>query len=1042
MNEFEVNFQKEYEKLNPKQKLAVDTIDGTVLVIAGPGSGKTQILTLRIANILQTASIDSENILCLTYTESGARTMKERLAKFIGEKESRKVNISTFHAFCMRLREEYGEYFEKKTLASDIEKVKILKNILEANDDLHWICNESNKLANIGDILRSISEYKRERNDLEYVKVQAEKLEDYFDTAKNTLEAEKAKGIKRGFTFNQTKVNEIERKSHKLSEFYKVAFEYDKKLQEKNLCDFDDLINDVVDKLKSTFEFSRSVQEKFQYILVDEFQDTNAAQNEIVSLLGEYWVEEGLSPNIFVVGDDDQSIYRFQGASVSNILEFQKTFPSVQIIVLDTNYRSSQEIVESARSLVAKNQITIDKLINGIDKNYLSFNGKSGNLPQFINFSNNHYEVAFITKYIQEYIKNAELSNEPKKYNDIAILFRRNYDAYEFIKAFDRKSIPYKLNSSENLLSAPIITKFLNILKVIADPYDQEAFFDLLSMQYLGINLVSVYKLNHEIKRQKGNDVNLLEYTISNEISDQIALLETDRSKIAEFSKIILELKSLSTSISSIHELMIEIANKTGFYSGILNSKIFPNTEELIYLNINKVNSFLEFVKKQTLQTKDYSFAELIKDIDMLKNAGFELKEEKLEISTNGVNLLTAHGSKGAEYDIVFIARAEDSAWTGKDTKFIRYFDEIESKFDKDEADELTMQEEERRLFYVAMTRAKKELIITNSKLSVSRDRKTEKDFTNFINDIDPSLIEIVNPENIEENLGDEVLGLNIDEKIKPDLHLEEKEYLTSLLKKQKISPTTLTKYLNCGYKFKLDNLVKVPQNSTFVFGNLIHGTLEKYFQIFQKTKSPGNFDQLIEIFQQKLVEFNLPTKEASRVEKKGTKLLSEFYNIYSPTFKIPVALELNISTSIDDIPIVGKIDKLEQFENDKIAIVDYKTGKSKNIEKSDPTTKNEHDYMIQLKFYQLLLELDGRFKDKIQNGYIDFVEPDAKTGKIGGRTKGHLFSKEQIDELTELIKTSVKNMFDMKFEKTKNVAMCRYCRHKNHCWPAGVPRY
>lgn len=1023
------NYDLEYSKLNDKQKLAVDTIEGTVLVIAGPGSGKTQILTLRIANILQKAGdISPENILCLTYTESGARTMRERLSKFIGEKATRKVTITTFHGFCMKVRNEYSEYFEPKELASDIEKVKILSRIL-VNGEYFYIASDFNKVGNVGKILQEIGSLKRESRNLEWLKNESTKLSELAILAKSTYEAEVAKGVKRGFTYNKTIVEDIKKKSKKLEEFYRVVNEYYTEMSNAKLFDFEDLIGDIVNKFKTNFDFSRSVQERFQYILVDEFQDTNTSQNEIVESLGEFWISQGENANIFVVGDDDQSIYKFQGAAVSNILQFKNKFPKLEIIVLDINYRSTQKIIDAARSIVKSNTQTIDKLVPVVDKNYKSINEVSGDNIKLIDFSNNQFELVYVENEIKKIVANPE-----NKYSDIAIIYRGHRDVIDFVRLFDRKNIPYKLNSNEDLLTSFIVNKFLNILRVIFDPYDHESFFDVLTFPFLNINLVSVYKLNHQLSRiNSDGSRNLLEFCIEKSSLEQMGLFESDTDKISKIANILMELKSISMD-HELDDFLIRVANETGFMSGILEQKV--GAEELLYLNINKLNSFFQFVKSLCEKNENYSFKNLLEDIQVMKNAGFQIKEEKLELNTNGINLLTAHGSKGSEFDNVFIVKAQQKSWEGRDTKFIRYFDEINEK-----SDETLLLEEERRLFYVAMTRAKKNLTITSSKLNVSNGNDRDQKYIEFLDELTPENITKLDSSEIESKLGEDVLKLNFKEEKKLANTNEETEYFSDLLKNFKLSASSMTEYLSCAYRFKLDRLVKIPRNPQFIFGSVIHSAFEEYFLLFKNSGVKPTQEKMKLIFLEKLKSHNLPKEKYEKEESKGLELIDIYFDSFGELIKIPFSVEGNFHAELDDFGLNGKIDKIEQVSENEFLIVDYKSGKSYDIEKQDPKTKLDHKYLMQLKFYKLLLLSDNRFKDKTLKFCIDFISPDREK-VTAGRTRNFDFTIEEIEDLRKLIRQCMSDIHSQKFERTKDHMQCKHCRHKNHCWPLGVPNY
>ena len=356
MNREELNqrYQLIYDKLNPEQKQAVDTIQGPVLVIAGPGTGKTQILSARIGKILLETDYLPDNILCLTYTDAGKVAMRKRLQEMIGA-DAYRVNIHTFHSFCNQVIQENVTYFDKNTLdaVSDLERIGYIKKIIDGfKKDNPLKRYRGDVYYEIGRLNNLFSTMKKEGWSSSFIK---EKIKAYCDDLPNRDEyIAKRKSTSKGIVYlkGDLRIDKIEEETKKINvlNYAADAFdEYQNIMHQHNRYDFDDMINWVIRVFENNESLLQDYQEKYQFILVDEFQDTSGTQNQLVNLL----CSQIDQPNIFVVGDDDQSIYRFQGANVENIQEYKSRYSSQLIdIVLKSNYRSTQRILDISKSII------------------------------------------------------------------------------------------------------------------------------------------------------------------------------------------------------------------------------------------------------------------------------------------------------------------------------------------------------------------------------------------------------------------------------------------------------------------------------------------------------------------------------------------------------------------------------------------------------------------------------------------------------------------------------------------------------------------
>ena len=414
-------FTEAYRQLNPQQRIAVDTIEGPVMVIAGPGTGKTQILAARIGKILLDTDALPENILCLTYTDAGAIAMRRRLQQFIGA-DAYKVNIYTFHAFCNDVIQDNLSLFEKNSLdaISELENIQLFKTLidqLQKNNPLKRyrgdVYFEINNLRNL------FSSMKKEGWTPSFIN---EKIEAYLNDLPNRDEFVYKRKYKQ-FNAGDLKLDKIEEEKERVKKLQAAVNEfenYQQLMRQHNRYDFDDMINWVIKVFEENKNILAGYQEKFQYILVDEFQDTSGTQNRLVQLLINYWD----IPNVFVVGDDDQSIYRFQGANVENMLDFANKYSNdLKTVVLTNNYRSTQPILDISKTLINKNDERLVKQIEGLSKDLLAANTDINHLthsPEIIEYHAIRDEMAGITSKI------FNLLQEGIAPGKIAVIYKEN----------------------------------------------------------------------------------------------------------------------------------------------------------------------------------------------------------------------------------------------------------------------------------------------------------------------------------------------------------------------------------------------------------------------------------------------------------------------------------------------------------------------------------------------------------------------------------------------------------------------------------------
>ncbi len=951
-------FDIEYARLNSKQKLAVDTIEGPVMVVAGPGTGKTQILAMRIAQILRKTQINPSNILCLTFTNSGVQAMKQRLLSIIGP-VSYQVNIHTFHSFCNEIISLFPEKFltsKKINQISDLDQILIIQKILK-NNNFTQIKPFKAPFHYQKAIMSAIGNLKQENiTPDKFKKIIAEELKS-FDDIEDLYHKKGAYKGKMKAKYEQQKNNLL--KNQELAEIYE---KYIETLIGEGKYDYSDMILFVLNAFRTDQEILSTYQEKYQYILVDEYQDTNSAQNELISQLASFYDE----PNVFVVGDDEQSIFRFQGASLENILAFKKTYPATQIIVLENNYRSIQKILDASRALIQNNQNQIFNHLNIEKKLKSQLAGKTGDI-ELAQFSEGSIESFFVAKKIEELIKNKVSPNE------IAILYKEHRDATELIDFLSKLNIPYILEIGGNILDDPEIDKIISYLKVLSfgiNKIDSQTLLEVMHFPFFGISVLDIYKITVCANRERKN---IFDVITSKKLLDT---LELDEPKaVDEFVISLLDCRNMVENTTFAHAFEF-IINRTGYLNYLL--KLSESVHHL-----NRLQTLFDEIKKLNTRDKHFKLKDFLSYIDQLNENELSIKQRELSANYEGVHLMTAHKAKGLEFEYVFIIHATDRHWGNKVKKELIKLPQgiIQTKSSAEENDE-----EERRLFYVAMTRAKKHIFLTLADSYGDESNPTLAVPSKFIAETPSELITKTDTKKYE-NTFDERLRLTFaQKKWQPSQALS--DFLQNLIKDFKLSPTSLNSYLECPQRFFYDNILRVPKTKDFTqsYGTAVHKALELLFKKFKRDFKMPTREEFIADFEDALKEEIFTSEDRKRAQLKGKEILAKYYDFYATDWQkrgVPLSCEFDFSrheVHFNDIPITGKIDRIDMVDAtaNKVRIVDYKTSSPKSLNFLMGQTKEKDTRLLyQAYFYNLLSETDPLFKWKIGEIEFDFIAPE-----------------------------------------------------------------
>lgn len=963
-------FELGYRKLNKKQREAVDEVQGPMMVIAGPGTGKTSILTLRIAQILRKTDTSPDAILALTFTESGAFSVRRKLVELIGAPAYR-VNIFTFHGFANTVIRRFGESFPRIVggrSATSADQIRILESI--------FLRKKYELIRPYGDIMHYVPKALRSIRDLKREDVSPEKLKKELSREERRAKRAPDRFHEKGRFKGKEKASHRDfiRKIEKSKELRDVYLRYEEALKSERLFDFEDMILEVIRMLEKDKNLLLTLQEQYQYVLADEHQDANNAQNRILELLSSF----DDSPNLFVVGDEKQAIYRFQGASVENFLYFKKLYPNARLVNLTENYRSTQAILDASHNLMEKGSLP-DTISREILRPRLrgQSTGSKKNI-RFYEFSSSALEVSFLVDDVERRLKSGT------KPHEIAVLFRNNEDAIPLLEAFERTKVPFLVLADEDILKDEELSKLLLMLRSVLEPGNPKLFSEMLHLEFFDISPVSLYTFlryahtNRLLPMEVLKKQALRKKLPKDDILRLIAI-QSDFSKWASIAR-----------NKSAGEAVETIARESGFIAYLLKRRGSLRALE-------KLDRLFSHLKELSEYRRTFSLADFLETLDSLSRHGVRLggaplRPELLE----SVTFMTAHRAKGLEFQYVYIVGTADGHWGGRRASSDFYIPG--SIYGKKESSVSDEDEDERRLFFVALTRARKEVVITMAREGVNKRQALP---SQFIESINPELISREDTHPIESRLRESsTLYLKPRENSGPSVTLE--DYLKKLFLEQGLTVTALNNYLLCPWEYFFKNLVRLPQLPLphLSYGTAIHGALHGFFNKYRE-KRKASKAELLRMFGQAIERSPLPLQEFNDFKERGRNALAGYFDTNKNKFVKDTLNELEVtgvflplSSGGKGSPLLlrGKLDKVELLEDGTVNVVDYKTGAPKSRAEILGETKSSKGNMKrQLDFYKLLLDrfdpanpLRSDKKGKVGKyrmvtGTIDFVEPDKK---------------------------------------------------------------
>jgi len=1032
--------------LNQEQQAAVEYLDGPLLVLAGPGTGKTQLLSAKVAYILENTDTNPENILCLTFTESGASNMRERLSSMVG-KAAGSVNIFTYHAFGSNILERYKNYAENfnRELDNVIDGVTQYKYVREIQEELP--ATNILKTTKIDDLVETIGHAKSARlsaDDLETIaarnisdsekiststneilaalkprmKYEAavaeiyqpllEALSEYssaepivgsVEPSANILVRELAEIIENENAKDKPSVSPLTKwknqrfeydstgsyrlkdyiANKKLAALADIMRTYEQKLRSEGMFDFADMIEEAIRALREDRGFRLSLSEIFQYILLDEFQDTNPSQFELIKLLTDYE-----RPSVMAVGDDDQAIFEFQGANASNLLDYQKHYNAKVITLLD-NYRSTSEILAFSHRVAEQVGDSFAKH-HGVAKVLRSMFGLLGkDQPQDCQIERHEFSVASDEYYwVAERIR--ELVDRGENPDEIAVIAPKHKHLAPLLPYLKNQNINIVYEKKSNLLEDPKIHELIVVAEFASDLANEKQpghrLLEILSFPWLEVDARGALAVAYAAKKANRS---LLEY-----------LRESDDAKLQRLAQWLADLAM--QSFEAPLELWLdyltgarELGDFCSPYLAYYEAHGSPSEVFEFYENLNALKStVITHTRNQSPKLAD--FITMIHDYE---DAGASIiNTSPYRDAEHAVQLMSAHKSKGLEFKWVFMIAVDELTW-GKAKGNNNMFS-LPSNLSQIRHTGVT-DDEKLRLLFVAITRAKEHLIMTNSiqdfsektvarlgYLNEVRDEKSEVQVSPYLpagaQEIYTHYDEFGEETRLSELRQNWISSYQV---LSPDLKL----LLQARLANYRLTATDLTSFIDiiyagpqAVYKSRVLCAPDEPLTMQLAYGNLIHSTLE------QVTNQGVDEATALQYFHEKATEVPLLAREIRELQEKGEASLKTVLSVFQDILRAEGAKgEVNLSSehlSFDEVPVTGKIDHLNIDPATKtIEVYDFKTGNyHDNKWQSHPTL---YKYALQLEFYKLLLNLSPNYRNyKVTKGHILFVSPDVE-GKV-----------------------------------------------------------
>ncbi len=964
------------EGLNKEQEEAVTHRQGPLLIIAGAGTGKTTVITRRIAWLLSEGLAKTNEILALTFTDKAAGQMLERVDILVPYGYT-DIWVSTFHAFGDRLLRENaligGLDPDFKVLTRPEAAVFFREHLFEF--DLSYYRPLSDPTRFIEALISVFSRAKDE--DIS--------PQEYLDFAASLMQKSK----------ENPEDEALKELSLQQMDVVRAYAKYQELFAKNGAVDFGNQFYLALKLLREHPLVLKKYQEQFKYILVDEFQDTNFAQFQMVKCLA------GENKNISVVADDDQCIYRWRGAAYSNVLNFMDSFSEAKKVSLIHNYRSSQELLDSAYRLIQNNNPERFEVKAGIDKKLIGASGK-GTAPQYMYFDSNSGESDWIAQTIKEKVANKKFS-----YKDFAILVRSNSDAHAYLQALNMQGIPWQFSGSQGLYSREEVKLCINFLRVIANHSDSLSLYYLASSEVYALELSDLSLCMHYAKRR-----NKSLYSVFKNIQGITELSEVSEAARDKINTVLTDLeKYLKVSRQeSTGRLLYRFLTETGLLKRLSHHPSLENETK-----IQNLAKFFNMVRDFELVAKEDRVMNFINYLDLLIEAGDDPETAGMDLDTDAVNVLTIHKAKGLEFPVVFMVSLVNGRFPVPHRKSpIELPDSLMKEILP--TGDFHIQEE-RRLFYVAMTRAKCELYLTSA---VDYGGMRQRRISQFV-------IEALGEE-IREKEKQKVSAMEFIKRFaaKPESSIPKPSQIPQdeLLN---LSFYQIDDYLTCPLKYKYVHILRVPimEHHTVIYGRAMHEAVTQYFR-FKMLGKKMELGELLDAFKESFdPEGFLDIKHQQERFRIGQEALIRFYHDEQMRNSLPVSVEEGFTFLFENNRIRGRFDRID-MEKGGAVIIDFKTSELNKQKDADKRTKES----LQLALYALAYK--SIYHVLPLRAELHFLE----SGLIGSDTKNEQDCVKVIEKIRE-VSCGIRQR---RFLAAPNYMACTYCAYNQIC-PSAILR-
>lgn len=1009
-------------KPNSKQQQAIDILNGQVMLLAGPGTGKTFTVIHRIEKMLADG-VEPSSILCLTFSDAAASEMRQRLIKKMGVVASA-VDIYTYHSFCNDLIKTYPDKFEMTSgvkLITDAEKISIMKECIDDANLEFFVPSRADRYFFTKNFISYVEKLKTQRvSKDEYmacIDTNPMLMPRYKELESEIYEREQA-----GNTKNKTRYNELEKiktNIEKAKELWTLFELYSTKMINKNLIDFSDMINLVLTSFEEDSQFLSEVSNKYKYFLVDEYQDTNDLQNQIIFNL----LDGNDEKNIFVVGDDDQIIYGFQGAKSDNIENFLTKYPNTTVICLEENNRSTQTILDFSNLIVNQDENRLENNLYFKEKYNISKKLTAKN-PKIIvkdkkikriQFGEILQEFNYIVDDIKTLIESdfAPKTDEDKiDYSQIAIISKKRAELQTFAELLKSKNIPFQIDEGKSIFairSTILIYFYIKAMNNYLTSSDK--LFGLLLSEPFKIDQQDYNKILEEKRFWK-----------KDESSDFITLMRNlngwkNPEKITKFLETFDYLQDYASS-NNLRNTVVEIINRTGLLTYFYKSG--KNRSENLAGIRKIISEATDFQNSDS--TKNLS--DFVKYLDDCFENEIDINLDKDSVVQNAVQLMTYHGSKGREFEYVYLPNLISSNW--ENFRMPGEYKLITEEVPNKDAAQAKKDSELLKLLFVGITRAKHTLTIS---FADSNNGKAQQ-ITKYL---EPTANYDFDSEQFECSADD--LTTEFYRSVSSDVFDNQKAFKNEIEERVKsvvLSPSRLNDYLSCPRKFFYVKVLGIDVEEAdwdgANFGTLIHSLLERAVKVAKESAYP-TLEEILEKFRLGMdgMKFSSEAKK-EKYFKQGQKLLTNYYPYFS---QIPISRITDIEFSfygvdVDGDFITGKIDRIEKNSDGTFELYDYKTGNYTSEKKIAPNEEKQN-YFNQLCFYKYAYEkLTGNKVSKVGIIYVENHE----------KSVDKYLTDDDMKYIETLIKDTYQNIKALKFNPIKEdkQGACKNCVYKQLC--------